>query len=96
MLNKSLTELKTILENIQTNDDEQIQLALKKIEQIREDENEVPRQFTVKHYASDEHPSLRGIGFDVFVAEDREEVEDFAQDLNRLLAQIPPRRNTHD
>ncbi|AXG66439.1 hypothetical protein JA13_036 [Dickeya phage vB_DsoM_JA13] len=93
MLNKRLTELEAILKTIKT-DDAAVNGALDKIKQIREEENEVPKVFTVKHYVSDEHPSLRGIGVDIFVAEDRDEVEEFAADLNRLLARIPPHKNS--
>lgn len=49
---------------------------------------QVPKIFSVKHYCSDEHPSLRGMGYDVFVADDREHVEEFAETLNEALARI--------
>lgn len=45
-----------------------------------------PGAFTVKHYAGSERPDLRGLGFDISVAEDRETVEEFAQALNVLVA----------
>lgn len=50
-----------------------------------------PQTFVVKHYVSDEHPSLMGCGYDLFVADDREEVQEFADLLNSLLVRTPMR-----
>lgn len=46
---------------------------------------EAPRIFGVKHYSSDEHPSLIGMQRYFHVIGDREEVQEFADLLNTAL-----------
>ena len=42
--------------------------------------------FVVKHYASDERPSIKGNGFDgLQIGEDRQDAEDFVKWLNERL-----------
>lgn len=87
-LEKILNECKELAEKESLK--ERIDEALNTVCEMRRDEMEHPKQFNVKHYVGNEHPSLRGLGFDIFVAEEREEVELFAKDLNRLLARVAP------
>lgn len=43
-------------------------------------------QFTVKHYSSDERPTIKGNGFDgLEIGEDREEAEEFIEFVNKLI-----------
>ncbi|AWY08544.1 hypothetical protein HOT49_gp285 [Erwinia phage vB_EamM_Alexandra] len=49
------------------------------------DLKEAPKLFHVKHYSSDEWPSLIGVGQYFHVEADRDEVEDFAELLNRTI-----------
>ena len=52
-----------------------------------------PELFVVRHYASDDYPSIKGNGFDgLQVGEDREEAEEFIAWVNKhcTLATPPP------
>ncbi|QZE60196.1 hypothetical protein pEaSNUABM35_00279 [Erwinia phage pEa_SNUABM_35] len=49
------------------------------------DQSGVPRLFHVKHYSSDEQPSLIGMKRYFHVEGDREEVEEFADLLNKTI-----------
>ena len=52
-----------------------------------------PEPFVVRHYASDDYPSIKGNGFDgLQVGEDREEAEEFIAWVNKhcVLATVPP------
>ena len=45
--------------------------------------------FVIKHYTSDDHPTLKGNGFDgLIIGEDREEAEEFVAYVNQLQAQL--------
>lgn len=49
--------------------------------------------FTVKHYTGEDEVSLVGAGFDLYVAEDRDDVEEFALYLNDLVKCLPKKAN---
>ena len=52
-----------------------------------------PESFVVRHYASDDYPSIKGNGFDgLRVGEDREEAEEFIDWVNKhcVIATPPP------
>ena len=58
-----------------------------------------PESFVVRHYASDDYPSIKGNGFDgLQVGEDREEAEEFIAWVNKhcVLATPPPEPPTDE
>lgn len=51
--------------------------------------------FVVKHYASDDRPTIKGNGFDgLEIGEDREEAERFIAWVNRLIEAQRAAHNT--
>ena len=55
---------------------------------ITKDENgkKIIDNFIVKHYREDEHPTIKGNGFDgLIVGEDMEEAEEFIAFVNKLI-----------
>lgn len=58
-----------------------------------------PEPFVVRHYESDDYPSIKGNGFDgLQVGEDREEAEEFIAWVNKhcVLAPSPPEPPTKE
>ena len=58
-----------------------------------------PESFVVRHYASDDYPSIKGNGFDgLQVGEDRKEAEEFIAWVNKhcALATAPPEPPTDE
>lgn len=50
-------------------------------------------RFYVKHYSSDDRPSIKGNGFDgLTLGEDRREAEEFIRWVNDLLDELTERR----
>ena len=52
--------------------------------------------FVVRHYSSDERPTIKGNGFDgLEIGEDRQEAEEFIDWINARLTELAALRGTH-
>ena len=53
-------------------------------------ESKKPHPFVVKHYSSDERPSIKGNGFDgLEIGENRQEAEEFIAWINERICPTP-------
>lgn len=56
--------------------------------QIAEFKTKTVEPFVVKHYSSDEHPSIKGNGFDgLYIGDDREQAQEFIDFINTLCTE---------
>jgi hypothetical protein len=92
VLQRVLSEYVDLLNALPVNDDTLLKIAEACAcrEQLAALQDEPPARpvepFVVKHYASDERPSIKGNGFDgLEVGEDRQDAEDFVKWLNERL-----------
>lgn len=53
-------------------------------------------KFVVKHYTDDEHPTIKGNGFDgLVIGEDREEAQEFVNYINKIISSIDQKEWTN-
>lgn len=53
-------------------------------------------KFVVKHYTDDEHPIIKGNGFDgLVIGEDREEAQEFVNYINKIISSVDQKEWTN-
>lgn len=86
MKNKKLTDILALTEVIEQNPTPENIAALKKKIKQTIDENEADtKHLIVKHYVSDEYPTIKGLGTEIHIVGDREDAEEFAQIVNSAI-----------
>lgn len=86
MLKNRLNEILHIAESLEGNCTAENLAALKK--KIKQTQDEIEPDNTrliVKHYVSDEYPTIKGLGTEIHVVGDREDAEEFASIVNTAI-----------
>lgn len=73
-------------EKADVTDEEYKQIIAELSDLISEAQDREQKVLIVRHYASNKHPCIIGLGHEIDVAEDREDVEEFCSSVNGLLA----------